>query len=339
MARHDVVVLSRQGANSLSPQDRELLEQVADVRYHRVQSAPGPRRAAELLEGATVLAATNAALPVLDEPLLDLLPDLQAVVLYATGYDHLDLELLDRRGVTLSVLPDYATGAVAEHALAMLFSLATRLHLANDRSRHLVEEATSLRGIELAGRTLAVIGLGRIGRHLAGVARGIGMQVVGADVDQRARVTAARQGIRVVDLGTALTTADAVALCASHAFGAGPLLGPDELHAMRPGAFLVNVGRPALVDTAAAAAAVRAGRLRGYAVDDVVLDPVRDADLVHQGRVLQTGHSAWWRDEVLDRGRQMWGVALLDAVGDRPQNVVTTAPAGRAQAAVAGAAG
>lgn len=71
-------------------------------------------------------------------------------------------------------------------------------------------------------------------------------------------------------------------------------------------AFLVNVSRAALVDTAAAVAAIRTGARRGYAVDDVVLDPDVDGDLLAQGRVLQTGPSAWWRDEVLERGRPRW---------------------------------
>jgi phosphoglycerate dehydrogenase-like enzyme len=90
-----------------------------------------------------------------------------------------------------------------------------------------------------------------------------------------------------------------------------------------PAALLVNVARAALVDTAAATAAIRSGRLRGYAVDDTVLDPVVDGDLSAEGRVLQTGHSGWWRDEVLARGARMWGERLLAAVHNRPLDAVT----------------
>jgi lactate dehydrogenase-like 2-hydroxyacid dehydrogenase len=249
-----------------------------------------------------------------------------------------DVDLLSRRDVTLSVLPDYATGAVAEHALAMLMSLAARVHLANDRSRGLADSETSLRGVELGGRTLAILGLGRIGRRLATLAAGIGMRVVGADVDHAARVRAAATGVAVTELDTALARADAVAVTASHRFEGPALLGPAELHAMRRGALLVNVGRRALVDTAAACAMLRAGRLRGYAVDDVVVDPAAAADLVEQGRLLQTGHSAWWRDEVLERGRLKWGEALLDAVQGKPRDVVT-APAGAQEGQATAAAG
>lgn len=91
---------------------------------------------------------------------------------------------------------------------------------------------------------------------------------------------------------------------------------------MASGGLLVNVARAALVDTAAAAAAVRSGALRGYAVDDDVLDRDADGDLLAEGRVLQTGHSAWWRDETLERGRRMWGEHLLAAVTGAPLDTV-----------------
>jgi phosphoglycerate dehydrogenase-like enzyme len=84
---------------------------------------------------------------------------------------------------------------------------------------------------------------------------------------------------------------------------------------MRSGSLLVTVARPCRVDTAAVVASIRTGRLRGYAVDDVVIDPGTDGDLLAEGRVIQTGHSAWWRDEALSRGRRMLGEAVLNALG------------------------
>jgi phosphoglycerate dehydrogenase-like enzyme len=137
------------------------------------------------------------------------------------------------------------------------------------------------------------------------------MRVIGTDPDP----AAGAPGVPRTDLPDLLRRSDAVALCASRRFGEGPLLGPAELALVRPGTWLVNPARAALVDTAAAVAAVRAGRLRGYAVDDTVLGPGH-TDLLAEGRVLQTGHSAWWRDEVLERGGRQWSAAILE-VADR----------------------
>jgi phosphoglycerate dehydrogenase-like enzyme len=321
--RPSLVVISRRGRASVDPRCWDELERRARVTVVRRNDAPTHDEAVRLLAGADVVGATNLCLPTVDAALLDELPRLRGIVLYATGYDHLDVPLLRSRQVGLSVLPEYATAAVAEHALAMLLALATRLHLAHDRGRGASPPDASLRGIELAGKTLGIIGVGRIGGRLARLARGIGMRVAGTDIDPRVQVRAEAAGVAMGPLDRVLERSHAVAVCASHTHGAPPILGRPELASLRPGALLVNVARAALVDTAEAVAAVRAGRLRGYAVDDTVLDPVRDRDLLQEGRVLQTGHSAWWRDEVLDRGARMWGERLVAAVSGHPLDAVT----------------
>jgi phosphoglycerate dehydrogenase-like enzyme len=318
-----VAVLSRQGAQTLAWDDVVRLERLADVRYHQLHDAPDHAEAVDLLRRADILASTNACLPTLDATLLDALPDLRTVVLYATGYDHIDVALLASRGVGLTVLPDYATNAVAEHAIAMLFSMATRLHLAHDRSRGAAPPKASLRGIELAGRTMGVVGVGRIGTRVAQLGAALGMRALGHDTSVAAVGAARHAGVTMASRDRVLADADALLVCASHSFGAPLVIGAVELDTLRPDAFVINVARADLVDTAAVTTAIRAGALRGYAVDDVVLDPAVDGDLLAEGRVLQTGHSAWWRDEVLDRGRRMWAHHLLAAIGGAPVDAVT----------------
>lgn len=321
--RPRLLVLSRQGRASLPVHAWPQLTALADVREIACDRAPDPSAAAGLLADVDVLAATNLCLPRIDETLLDAAPRLTGIVLYAAGYDHLDLALLRERGIALSVLPAYATEAVAEHCLAQLLALATRLHLAQDRSRGTVASSVSLRGVELAGRTLGVVGVGRIGSRVAELGQAIGMTVVGCDVDPAVRRGRAAAGTAMVDLRELLAVSDAVALCASAHESGRPIVGAPELRRLRAHAFVANVGRPHLVDTHAVVAAIRAGRLRGYAVDEVVLDPVRDADLLTEGRVLQTGHSAWWRDEVLRRGGDHWFEHIAAMLRGTPLDVVT----------------
>lgn len=340
--RDIVVMLTHAGRASLDGEHLTAVEQRAEVRVHPLERAPGPREAAAILTDATVLATTNRCLPPLTPELLDRCPRLRHVVLYATGYEHIDLDLLTSRGVTLTTLPEYATAAVAEHALALMLTLAARTALANDRSRGLVPADTSLRGVELGGRVLGVVGTGRIGTHLGRIAAGIGMTVVGTDIDPRARMAASRIGIRSVDHDTVFRQADVVAVCASTIPGRPPIVGAPELSMLWADGFVVNVGRPCLVDTAAVVEALSLRRLRGYAVDEVVLAPGEHGNLVAEGRLLQTGHSAWWRDEVLRRGARMFGDAILGAVGGvalghdagwvaRPGDGVDLRPAGRSR--------
>jgi len=144
-----VVVLSRAGEQTLDQQDRHLIATMSRLRFVRRERPPA-----------------------LDDALFARCPRLRRIVLYATGHDHVDSALLARHGVELTTLPCYATIAVAEHALAMTLALSARIPLAHDRSRGLVPGSTSLRGIELAGRTLGVVGTGLIGRRLARLAAG-----------------------------------------------------------------------------------------------------------------------------------------------------------------------
>lgn len=317
-----LTVMSHRGRGSIAEPAWARLAELAQVRIRECDRGPDREQAVALLRDTDVLGCTNRCLPPIDAALLSRLPRLRWLVLYATGYDHIDLELLRDHGVGLSVLPEYATTAVAEHALGMTLSLATRSHLAHDRARGLVPDDTSLRGVELHGRVAGVLGVGRIGRRVAHLAAGVGMKVLGCDIDPNAVFLARQLGIEMASQRDLLERSDAVILCASHARGAPPILGRDQIARMGPGSFVVNVARAALTDTEAAVEAVRIGRLRGFAIDDAVIDTTRDGDLLTQGRILQTGHSAWWRDEVLARGARMFAESLIAAAAGRPINVV-----------------
>ncbi|MEJ5913732.1 2-hydroxyacid dehydrogenase [Pseudokineococcus sp. 1T1Z-3] len=317
-ARPRVVVVSVAGRATFAAEDAEALERVADVRFLSRSEAMSPADAAAELGRADVVALTPKVSPELSPELLDALPRLRGIALYATGYDFVDVGMLRARGVRLSVLPDYSTRSVAEHTLALMLTLSRRVHLGHDRSRGLVPPTTSLRGFELGGRTLGVIGCGRIGGHVTRLAQGLGMDVLVHDVEPRPL-----PGTRQVGREELLASSDVVTLHCPMAYGAAPTVGADEVALMRRGSVLVNASRSALVDTAAVVAAVRTGHLRGYAVDDVVLEDPADADLLVEGRVVQTGHSAWWSDEVLARGRRMWARHVEALVLGHPLDEIT----------------
>jgi phosphoglycerate dehydrogenase-like enzyme len=343
-----VVVVSVQGEASMPAPARRSIEAVADVTYIARPDALSPDEARRALGEADIVAVTPKVAPRFDADLLRSLPRLRGLVLYATGCDLLDLDLLSRHGIRVCSLPRYSTEAVAQHALALLLALACRVHLANDRSRGLVAATVSLRGFELAGRSLGVIGFGRIGRRVATLADAFRMPVLAYDrrwshdptapgdlpVPSSGRAVPARAAasasasVRNVELQPLLESCDTLVLCCSRDHGAPPVLGEAELRHIRPGAVLVNVGRPELVDHRALVPLLRSGRLRGYAVDDVVFGPgdgSGHADLVREGRVLQTGHSAWWRDEVLERGGWMWAEAIRQLALGEPVDIVDLA--------------
>lgn len=313
----NVITVSVRGRATMPESAARRLENVAHVTYAARSCALTQVEAAALFAEADVVAFTPKVAPPVDERLLAALPRLRGLALYATGHEFLDLAALRRHGVVLTNLPDYSTVSVAEHALGLLLSLSHRIHLGHDRCRGLVPPTTSLRGFELAERTVGIVGLGRIGRRFSHLARGVGMRVLATD-------PRTRQGdpeVPLLPLHDLLRSSEAVCVTCP-ANPRGTVLGAGELAEMRDGAVLVNVSRASLVDTRAAADAVRSGRLRGYAVDGVVCDPEADADLLTEGRVIQTGHSAWWSDEVLERGGAMWGENIRRLALGHPADVV-----------------
>jgi phosphoglycerate dehydrogenase-like enzyme len=330
-SRPQLVVVSVQGEKTLPPDQTARLTELADVTFLARQAPMSHAEALFAFRHADVVAVTPKVAPDLDEALLRDLPHLRGIALYATGYDFLDVPLLERHGVRLSVLPDYSTEAVAEHAIGSLLAVAGRIHLANDRSRGLVGPTTSLRGFELRGRTLGIIGCGRIGSRVAELAHAFGMRTIAHDIDPKPVA-----GVTYVEREELLSASDAVTLHCPMVFGDPPMIDAAALATMRPGSVLINSSRAALVDDVAVAASIRAGHLRSYAVDDHLwTDPDVD-DLLREGRVLQTGHSAWWADEVLARGARMWGEHIAALVVGQPRDVVdeVASPLGTAEGSV-----
>jgi phosphoglycerate dehydrogenase-like enzyme len=312
-ARPRVVVASVQGRKSLAERAAAELERVADVTFLARDGALTPDEAVAAFADADIVAITPKVSPPLTAGLVDRLPRLRAVCLHATGYDFVDVTALRAAGVEVTTLPDYSTRSVAEQTLGLLLSVSARIHLANDRSRGLVGHHTSLRGFELAGRTLGIIGCGRIGSAVARLAQAVGMTTIAYDIDPKPV-----DGVTYVDRDQLLRTSDVVTLHCPLAYDAPPMLGPEELRRMPPGSVLLNSSRAALVDDEAVVAAVRDGHLRGYAVDDELLGGPEVDDLLREGRILQTGHSAWWTDETLARGAEAWGEAILATLAGDP---------------------
>ena len=311
-----IVVLTAAGADAFGTAQLERLRAAADVSVHLRSE---PVRVAELerlLDGATVAGLTPRSSPDLSRPVLEALPaSLRGIAVFATGVDFVDLDAAAERGLAIAHLPDYSAATVAEHTLGLMLTLSRRIHLSRDRALGRVPATTSVRGWELGGRTLGVVGAGRIGRRVVRLARAFGMEVMTTDVRLG--------GIRLEHL---LAVSDVVSLHVPLVRDAPPLVGANEIALMKPGAFLVNVSRAGLVDEQAVLAALACGRLAGYGVDDRVRDRASAADIIAEGRIVETSHTAWYSDEALDRGLATWVDNLVALARGRPRNLVAVSP-------------
>lgn len=245
--------------------EREALE-AAQFPGAEVRLVPEPltRETAHLAVDAEVVSVFVYSRLAAD--LLAALPALRFVTTRSTGFDHLDLAALRSRGVLASYVPSYGENTVAEHAFALIFALARNLQLAIQKTRSLDFGLSGLEGRDLRGKTLAVVGVGRIGLHAVRLGRGAGMEVVAFDVRENPEL-AATEGFVYRPFGELLERADVVTLHAALTPETHHLFGREAFARMKPDALLVNTARGAIVDTEALCEALDRGRLAGAGLD------------------------------------------------------------------------
>jgi D-3-phosphoglycerate dehydrogenase len=207
-----------------------------------------------------------------------------------TGLDNIDLDAAARAGVTVVNAPDANTIAAAEHTLALMYALARRIPAADASLRAGQWRRSDFVGVELSGKTLGILGLGRIGLAVADRARAMQMALIGSDPFV-AIEAAASHGIRLVELTELLTTADVVAVHAPLTPATRGLVGRAELALMKPTALLVNAARGGIVDEVALAEALATDRLAGAAVDVFAGEPLpADSPLRRAPNTVLTPH-------------------------------------------------
>ena len=224
---------------------RRLEDQVAQVHYRR-----GPLSAGELAEVIGEADGLIAGLDEVSSQVFAVAKRLRVVARYGVGTDRVDLEAAARQGVTVTVTPGANANAVAELAIALIFTLARPV--VDGRERVRAGQWPALRGMELAGRTLGVVGLGRIGSLVASKAGALGMRVLAHDpYVGGGGVVGGGGDVPLVELPALLAGCDFVSLHAPLTPETEGMFAREQFGAMKPGSALVNTARGALVDEAA----------------------------------------------------------------------------------------
>jgi len=235
----------------------------------------------ELLEGVSVLLPFIHS--AVDREALESMPGLRLIATRSTGYDHIDLEAAEERGVVVSNVPTYGENTVAEHTFALMLALSRKVHYAWMRTQRGDYTLEGLRGFDLAGKTLGVVGAGAIGLHVIRIAKGFGMEVLAHDVNQN-RLLSDVLGFRYVGLEELLGESDIVTLHAPAMPATHHMINRDTLALMKPGSLLVNTARGSLVDTQALAEALDSGSLAGAGLDALEGEEfmAHEDELLHQ---------------------------------------------------------
>lgn len=300
------------------------LEAQVDVTWVDMTAPDGLARLRDALPGAQGLLGASLRL---DGPLLDAAPDLKVISSVSVGIDNYDVPDLTRRGVMLTNTPDVLTETTADTGFALILATARRVvELAGwvrdgQWSKSL---GPSHFGTDVHGKTLGIVGMGRIGEALARRgAAGFGMRVLYHSSRPKPDVDA-RYGAQYRDLDDLLAEADYVCLTVPLNASTEGLIGARELALMKPDAILVNIARGRVVDEAALVEALKARRIRGAGLDVFVQEPLSvDSPLLGLDNVVATPHIGSATHETREAMARCAVDNLLEALaGRRPKNWV-----------------
>lgn len=208
-----------------------------------------------------------------DREVLERASRLQLVARPGTGLDNVDVEYAKSRGIAVINSPESLVEAVAEHVILLMLALSRKLIDADASTKSGKWEKNALMGRELKGKTLGVVGLGRIGRRIAEIAKTLGMSILVYDVITIPPAVLSEVGARVVSLDELFASSDCITLHVPMTPETKHLVGGPRLSQMKKGAILVNTSRGGVVDEGALAEALIEGRIGGAALDVFEKEP------------------------------------------------------------------
>ncbi len=234
------------------------------------------------------------------------------IALRSAGYNHVDLAAASRLGLKVVRVPEYSPYAVAEHAVALVLALNRKIHRASARVREWNFSLEGLVGFDLHGKTVGLIGTGRIGRAAASIFRGFGCRVLAYDVKPDAAIVT-DAAVQYADLQTLYEEADILSLHVPLTPATHHMIDEKALSTMKRGVMLINTGRGALIDSRALIAALKTGHIGAAGLDvyeeeegiffrdlsDKVLQDDVLARLLTFPNVLVTSHQAFLTREAL----------------------------------------
>lgn len=224
------------------------------------------------------------------EPVIDSAAEagrLKLIIRGGVGVDNIDVAYAMEKGIDVRNTPNASSASVAELAIGHMFSVTRFIGIANHTMREGKWEKKAYKGTEIAGKTLGLIGIGRIARETAKRAAALGMKVI---YTNRSGHKPEYDPYVRYELDDLLRESDYVSLHTPGPKGAPPILSAEKVALMKPGAVIINTGRGNMVDIEAVLAALDSGALSGYGVDVYAEEPCKDERLLQNPKVSMTPH-------------------------------------------------
>jgi len=251
---------------------------------------------------------------------LDQAPRLRVIAKHGVGVDNIDIAAATERGIVVTIAPSANDQAVADLTMALLLALVRRIPEANASVK--AGRWERFLGAGLAGKTMGILGLGRIGQNVARRAAGFGVELTGADPvwpEEAAREI----GIRRMDIPDLLAESDIITLHTPLTPETEGLIGEREIALMKPGVWIVNTSRGKVVTEKTMYEALVSGKVAGYATDVFETEPPAGSPLLSLPNVIGTPHmGTHTRESIRCMGDQVVDAVLGVLRGERPEHVV-----------------
>ena len=233
--------------------------------------------------------------------------NLKLVIRAGVGIDNIDLDYAEKVGIKVRNTPNASSDSVAELALGHMFSVARHIAVANYTMRNGQWNKKQYKGSEIAGKTLGIIGMGRIGKALAGKAEALGMKIIYADVLGKQDNLA----YEFMDLDNLLKVSDYVSLHVPYDKDKGALISSREISMMKDGAVIINCSRGKVVDEEALLEGLNSGKLAGAGIDVFEQEPSKNTELINHERVSVTPHIGASTKEAQERiGKEVAAIVI-----------------------------
>jgi len=292
-----------------------------------------PSHGVDSPESRAVLKGVDAimiALQKMTPDVMDAMPKCKIISRLGVGIDNIDIPAATQRRIWVANVPDYGVDEVSLHALTLLLAQLRGVPRLVSDTRKGVWDASAVRPVKrLTGQTLGIMGFGRIGRSLATKASGFGLRILAYDPFLKADAIWGG-GAQATDQDTLLRESDFISLHLPLSDDTRHIINARTLAMMKPSAYLINTARGGLIDEAALLAAVRAGKLRGAALDVLSTEPPpKDhpvlGELQTHERILITPHIAWYSEEAMLDMRARGAEEVVRVLrGEKPRSPVNS---------------
>jgi D-3-phosphoglycerate dehydrogenase len=252
-------------------------------------------------------------------------PQLEVIGRAGVGVDNIDLDTATQRGIIVVNAPLANTLSTAEHAFALMLATARNIPQAHGSLKAGAWDRSKYSGVELAGQTLGVIGLGRIGTEVSRRARAFEMRVVAYDPFV-SHDRASQLGIELMELNDLFAESDFITLHTALHDGTRGMLGPNQFARMKPTAKVINAARGALIDEQALYDAVNTGQIAGAAIDVFSEEPAVGNIVTTHDNIIVTPHLAASTDQAQTRAATQTAEQILDVLAGRSARFAVNAP-------------